>query len=189
MKEHRRQVLLVMLLGILPAAPAHAQLVYPSCAPVYAQPLIYYPAVPAWYAAPARSAPAQPAMPPMPAPAPAKADRPAPPPAEPSLPGKKLTSEPAAPAPDQRAPEVTEARFQGTAIPEAAAQARCRVGFWNLTGRDVVLTVGGQRQPLARDRALTVELPLSFQWRVDEAAARTERISPGRIAHEIIIRD
>ncbi len=93
-----------------------------------------------------------------------------------------------APTPEKRAPAVTESRFPGNAT-EPTTKARCRVGFWNLSGRDVTLTVDGQPRPLGKERALTLELPLRFVWQVDQTPARTEQVPTGQSTHEIVIRE
>jgi hypothetical protein len=68
------------------------------------------------------------------------------------------------------------------------AKERCRVGFWNLTGRDVTLVVDGKSQLLPRDRAVTLELPREFSWQIDQQPARSERVANEKASHEIVIR-
>jgi hypothetical protein len=77
-------------------------------------------------------------------------------------------------------PNVVEARK--TATP------RCKVGFWNLAGRDVVLNIDGKSQIVPRNRSVTLELARDFVWRVDEQPAKTERIADDKATHDIVIR-
>jgi hypothetical protein len=70
----------------------------------------------------------------------------------------------------------------------ATAKNRCRVGFWNQTGRDVSLVVAGNMQVVPHDRAVTLELPRTFVWQVDQQPARTEKIADEGATHEIVIR-
>ena len=49
---------------------------------------------------------------------------------------------------------------------------RFPVGFWNVSGRDVLLTVGGQRYLLARNRSITLNLGRTFAWQVDQQVPR-----------------
>src|SRR5260221_14206177 len=69
-------------------------------------------------------------------------------------------------------PTVIEVRSMNSAI-TGLAKDRCRVGFWNLSGRDVTLVVDGKTRMVARDRALTLELPRAFGWRVNQQPAQT----------------
>ncbi len=85
------------------------------------------------------------------------------------------------------APVVSEVRSMPSA-PAALARDRCRVGFWNLSGKDVTLVIDGQARALPRDRALTLELPREFAWQVDQQPARTEHVAEGKSAHEVVIR-
>ncbi len=85
------------------------------------------------------------------------------------------------------APVVTEARSM-TGTPPALAKDRCRVGFWNLTGKDVTLVVDGKARTLPRDRAVTLELAREFVWQVDQQPARSEHVAENKSAHEVVIR-
>src|SRR5262245_19154275 len=70
------------------------------------------------------------------------------------------TVEPPMLSPVQRAPKVMESRHSGSASAGHTGEKkttsdadRCRVGFWNVTGRDVTLIIDGQPRHLPRDRA------------------------------------
>jgi hypothetical protein len=109
---------------------------------------------------------------------------------EPPLPAtKKAEDKVAPPAFEKRAPRVTESRQPGLQAPRPATEARCQVGFWNLSAHDVTLTVDGRPRMLPKDRAITLELPYRFVWQVDQRPAQTEQIPVGQTAHEVVIRD
>ncbi len=82
------------------------------------------------------------------------------------------TAEPPTQAKPRRAPAVHESRSLSTGSANAVSrgrpeQGRCRAGFWNVTGRDLKLTVNGQQRFLPRDRALTLEVDRQFSWQMD----------------------
>jgi hypothetical protein len=68
------------------------------------------------------------------------------------------------------------------------AKDRCRVGFWNLTGRDVTLVVEGRSHSLARDRALTLDLNRSFTWQIDARGPQSEQVADDQATHEVVVR-
>jgi hypothetical protein len=65
---------------------------------------------------------------------------------------------------------------------------RCRVGFWNLTGRDVTLTVDGKTWTLPRDRATTLDLDRQFTWHADQQTQRNVSVPDGQSTFEVVIR-
>lgn len=65
---------------------------------------------------------------------------------------------------------------------------RCRVGFWNLTGRDVTLVVDGKSHALARDRALTLDLNRMFVWQADARGPQSEQVAEDQSTHEVVVR-
>jgi hypothetical protein len=69
-----------------------------------------------------------------------------------------------------------------------AAEDLYRVGFWNLTGRDVTVKAGGQIHHLPRGRAVTVHLGRQFVWQLDEHVPQQERIPEDKGTLEIVIR-
>jgi len=114
-------------------------------------------------------------------------------PAPPSGPSSGSSAEPPLGKPDARAPKITESRYAGTgaATPQTPApvgKTALRVGFWNVTGRDVTLVIEGKTHRLPRDRALTIEVPHSFTWTMDGATQRTEELPSDQTRHEIILR-
>jgi hypothetical protein len=97
----------------------------------------------------------------------------------------KKTSEP---------PKVNESQSfslgEGKAIPVATNGngTGIRVGFWNVSGRDVKLTVAGKTYNVPRDRNVTLVLNRSFTWQVDSKESVTERVPDETSSHEIVIR-
>ena len=93
------------------------------------------------------------------------------------------------------APKVTETRSskfggQREKIRDAgeSSPARYRVGFWNVSGRDISLTVEGTARVLPRNRSITLLVPRDFTWSVDEQAAQSDQVPAGEATHEVIIR-
>jgi hypothetical protein len=113
-------------------------------------------------------------------------------PAPPSnAPGVRKSVMPSADGPSKQAqvpvpaPSVVESR---TGTSGDAVSDRFRVGFWNAAGRDVTLVVEGRSHRLTRDRALTLELPRTFSWQVDQEAGQTGRVPEGKTTLEVVIR-
>jgi hypothetical protein len=103
------------------------------------------------------------------------------------------TSEPplATPLNAKRPPVITESRSSSElelARGTMDETSRCRVGFWNITGVDVTLTIDGQARQLPKDRAVTILLQRSFVWQISGRAPQTERIPSDRNTHEVILR-
>jgi hypothetical protein len=124
--------------------------------------------------------PVYPAAPVVVLPTPYAKPRPAPP---------SGTSEPPTEKPDQRAPKVVESRYEGGSTATATTvKDKLRVGFWNLTGRDVTLTIDGQRHTVARNRAITLTLGRSFSWKMGEDPLRTEDVPSDQASFEVLLR-
>jgi hypothetical protein len=66
---------------------------------------------------------------------------------------------------------------------------RCRVGFWNLTGRDVTLTIDGKARTLPKNQEVTLELASQFAWQIDQQAQHIERVPTGQGVFEVVIRE
>ncbi|HXG09433.1 MAG TPA: hypothetical protein VNK04_06560 [Gemmataceae bacterium] len=138
--------------------------------------------------APAVAVPATPVVPSTPAP-PLATPQPAPPSPAPSA---APTSPAPAPGPGM-ASGVGERRFYdayaaGVRDPARAAFGRASVGFWNLSGRDLVLLAGGQRLLLPNGRNVTLELDRQFSWQVEGRPAMVEQVPANESAMEIVIR-
>jgi hypothetical protein len=88
-------------------------------------------------------------------------------------------------------PVVSEART-GTVLKTVAAgnsgRDRVQVGFWNVSGRDLTLTIDGQQHILPRNRSITLDLGRQFTWRIDRRAAQDENIPEGNATLEIVLR-
>jgi hypothetical protein len=189
MSRRARAVLAAGLL--LLAAPAasghgHGRAVYATAAYYYPA-YYYYPALvaaPVAYPAPVYAAPAA-AVCPVPAVhvAPAFA-QPTPAPPSPGL--VPQTAEP----PLQKAPpKVTESHSTSGKAALPADGVCCRVGFWNVSGRDVTLTVNGEARLLASNQALTLQLGRQFTWRIGGGSPHAEQMPADKAALEIVIRN
>lgn len=86
---------------------------------------------------------------------------------------------------------VTSHALGGSAAPARPplANDRCRVGFWNLSGRDVTLTIDGKALSLPKDRAVTLDLERSFTWQVEGRPQHVERLAEGIATHEVVIQE
>jgi hypothetical protein len=85
-----------------------------------------------------------------------------------------------------QAPKI-DGTYASNATP-STSKDRCRVGFWNLTGRDVTLTIDGKSWTLAKDRATTLELDRRFTWQADRQAERAVSVPKGQSTYEVVIR-
>ncbi|MCS7044884.1 MAG: hypothetical protein NZO58_00870 [Gemmataceae bacterium] len=100
---------------------------------------------------------------------------------------KPTTAEP--PSSSLSEPRVKEMRLANSSeIALEVPAGRCRVGFWNVTGRDITLTVNGQATPLAKDQALTLYLERNFTWQVPGRPPQVERIADSALSHEVVLR-
>ena len=99
------------------------------------------------------------------------------------------TNEP--PVLPKQAPAIFESRTRGGLYPAQATEAapgRCKVGFWNITGRDLTLTINGQARTLPKDRAVTVELERNFVWQITGRDPHSERVPEEMSVFEVILR-
>jgi hypothetical protein len=103
------------------------------------------------------------------------------------VPRLPTTAEP--PTIQKRAPTVFEARSGARAAqaPEVS-QERCKVGFWNVTGQDVTLTIDGKSRMLAKHRAVTVDIGREFTWQITGREPRHERVPLETNVFEVILR-
>lgn len=74
-------------------------------------------------------------------------------------------------------PQITEPRSQ-----------LCKVSFWNLSGLDVNLSVGERIVPVAKDRAVILDLDRNFAWRTNYHNAKTEEVPDDLNHFEVMIR-
>jgi hypothetical protein len=71
---------------------------------------------------------------------------------------------------------------------DSVATDRARVGFWNLSGRDVALKVDGQVHFLAPGKSLKLDLKRQFVWREGENKPQIEQIPDNVPSMEIVVR-
>jgi len=65
---------------------------------------------------------------------------------------------------------------------------RCAVGFWNLTGRDVTLSVDGKPQIIPQGKSLKLQLGRQFVWQIGGHDAQTEKVPMENSGVEIVLR-
>jgi len=87
-----------------------------------------------------------------------------------------------------QAPKVIESRSIGIKAAAGEPAECCKVGFWNVTGRTLTLTIDGKAQVLTRNQSLTVRLGRRFSWQVDQCASQAEQVPTNRNTLEIVIR-
>jgi hypothetical protein len=93
---------------------------------------------------------------------------------------------------DPRMPIIVTSHALSGSMPPGAAllpKDRVRVGFWNLAGRDVTVTIDGKSHALAKNRAVTLDLGRQFAWQVANQPQHVERIPEGQQSHEVVIRE
>ncbi|SRR5260370_1281193 len=91
-------------------------------------------------------------------------------------------------------PEVTESRsfyeafkVRPTSTDQPAGE-RCAVGFWNLTGRDVTVSVDGKPQVIPRGKILKLQVDRQFVWQVGGHEAQKEKVASENSGLEIVLR-
>lgn len=86
---------------------------------------------------------------------------------------------------------VTET-YPGTALKTVqvggAGKDRVQVGFWNVSGRDLTLTIDSRAYVLPRNRSVTLDLGRQFTWRIDQRALQNENVPEGNSTMEIVLR-
>ena len=167
--------------GVLPVFPAyHYRLMYNQGAVVPASYPVYYWSgyvyCPPVMASAPGSAPATTWAVPTPAP--------------PSSKASSTTNEPPLQNPTKKEPAVSESRsFGGSyAISTSNANDVCRVGFWNLAGRDVVVQIGTLVHTVPKDKTVLFEVPRRFTWQMDQQQVQSVEVPAGGRTHEIVIR-
>lgn len=182
------RVAALMAVLLLPAAASAHGFRHRAAATYYyyPAPALVAPAVPVMVVEPPLAQPAPPPAPPCTAPMPSATPgyaqpTPAPPSAVPSLPIRAT-------------PGVTETRSHFAAAPPVGTPGdwptvtTAQAGFWNLTGRDVVLTVEGQQQVLPNGTGTRRAVARQFAWRVDDRETQLERLPESAPFVEIVIR-
>jgi hypothetical protein len=98
------------------------------------------------------------------------------------------TQEPPVKQDARHAPKVTESHSLSGTAGAASPSGRCRVGFWNVSGRDLTLIIDGRSRRLAQNQNLTLQLGRQFTWQVDQRSPQQADIPAGKRTLEIIIR-
>jgi hypothetical protein len=86
-------------------------------------------------------------------------------------------------------PRVIDPQTDGKAGSPVGAKDVCAVGFWNITGRDISLTVNDKKHQLPKDQSLTLELEKHFRWSQDGGEFQQVRVPEHQLTHEIVVRD
>jgi len=107
--------------------------------------------------------------------------------AEPAAPGK------APPAPRSSGFGESTSFYDAYAVAsrEVAKSSgdRCKVDFWNLTNKDLLLRIdGGAPRVLPRGKSLPVVVGRQFTWKVDGRETQATPIEGGESALQIVIR-
>lgn len=107
-----------------------------------------------------------------------------------AAPPSTTTAEPPMQSPAKKAPTVSESRSQGGSYTSTAPVADdiCRVGFWNVAGKDLTLHLEGHVYVVPRDRAVTFEVPRRFVWQIEQHQAQTVHVPEGAKTHEVVLR-
>ena len=91
----------------------------------------------------------------------------------------------------QQVPVVAGGSLDAKGVPasmDGGVSGTCKVGFWNVSGRDVKVTVAGKTYAVPRDRTVTVTVNRSFVWAIDSQQEQAERVPDEQTSHEIVIR-
>jgi hypothetical protein len=83
---------------------------------------------------------------------------------------------------DPRLPKII------TKSPDVAKE-RCRVGFWNMAGRDLSVTIEGKAFALRKNQVLTFDMDRQFTWQVAGKTPQIQRVPEGQAAFEVLIRE
>ena len=92
------------------------------------------------------------------------------------------TSEPPLGANDPRMPKIVVKSAD-------AKKDRCRVGFWNLAGRDLSVTIEGKAYSLPKNQVLTFDMDRQFTWQVAGKTPQIQRVPDSQPAYEVLIRE
>jgi hypothetical protein len=112
---------------------------------------------------------------------------------EPPLANPPRRDNPVSPAPG-RQPSVSESRsyYDSYAVAPRAgdlpAGDHCSVGFWNLSGQDLIVHIDGKARTLERGRKMLLDVGRQFEWQVDGREPHKENIATGEQALEIVVR-
>jgi hypothetical protein len=93
------------------------------------------------------------------------------------------TSEPPVNSPTKRS--LRDARSLGG---DYSGADQCKVGFWNLSGREIAVKVNGSTRVIPPERAVMLDLAHEFVWHVDGREPQRVRVPDDKAAHEIVLR-
>jgi len=114
--------------------------------------------------------------------------------AQPTAAPPRSTNEPPQSPAKPQPPKVSESRSLYSAYSGRRhtsykiGASHCRVGYWNVTNRNVSLAVEGQSYFLAPGRGMTLTVPRQFTWQMDRGKLNRESVPSDRPTMEIVIR-
>jgi hypothetical protein len=111
---------------------------------------------------------------------------PAPPSGEPGRPTP--TPPPMPPASETRQSQSYYDAYAASATGSTTASGTCSVGFWNSTSRSVTVRVAGKVQVISPGRGVTLELPRSFSWQLDDRQPQQASTPSDQAGLDIVIR-
>jgi hypothetical protein len=97
-------------------------------------------------------------------------------------PASQTSEPPGNPSPK---PIIREAQSTGG---NYSGDKTCKVGFWNLSGRDMAIRVNGTSRSVPRDRAVILDLSREFVWRIEGREPERVVVPEGKSAHEVVLR-
>lgn len=97
---------------------------------------------------------------------------------------KKAEVPPRKDAAGERMPKITAAHSLGM-----DPSKTCRVGFWNLTGREVTLTIEGKSWTLPKNQVLNFQMERNFTWQVNGQLQHIERVPDGQASYEVLVKE
>jgi hypothetical protein len=97
-------------------------------------------------------------------------------------PASKTSEPPVNPSPK---PIIRDSQFLGGTY---TGGENCKVGFWNLSGRDLTIKVNGTARVVPRDRAVVLDLRREFVWHAQGREPQRVLVPPDKGTHEIVLR-
>ncbi len=113
--------------------------------------------------------------------------RPAPPSDTPVVP-ERLRPKPSRPPRVTESPYPSDEKSRPRNASRKSRRDRCRIGFWNVSNRDLTVQVNGRARRLARGRGMTLRLKRQFVWRIVGSTPHEESVPADKATMEIVIR-
>jgi len=97
-------------------------------------------------------------------------------------------------SPGKSQPEVSESRsfYESFGVRSQSKDKlladRCSVGFWNLTARDLTVSVEGQNHIVLQGKTLKLQVARQFAWRMEGHEPQNETVPMENSGVEIVLR-